>query len=243
MIEFELIFVDDGSTDKSADLVRKFAGSILSEKFKVRLIRFSRNFGHEAAMIAGIDHAAGDAVICMDADLQHPVGKIPEMISRFDEGYDIVTMIRLHNKGNSLAGNSFSSLFYWLFNALSKQKLQPRSSDFFLISSGVASILRSHYRERNRFLRGIIQTIGFRIATLSYDAPGRKAGKTSYSFLKLSSLTVRAITSFSQAPLRLGIWFGFLFSLLAIILGIYSLWVFPVRNKTTLRLYHHYPVP
>ncbi|HNZ69562.1 MAG: glycosyltransferase family 2 protein [Prolixibacteraceae bacterium] len=239
--DWEFLFVDDGSTDGSAEAIRRFREKELPG-CTIRMIRFSRNFGHEAAMIAGIDNATGDAVICMDADLQHPLEMVPEMINSYQKGFSIVTMNRNSNKGNSLAGNFFSSLFYGLINRLSSDKLQKNSSDFFLISKEVAQVLRNNYRERNRFLRGIIQIIGFSATSLEYDAPDRVAGKTKYSFLKLTRLTAQAITSFSNAPLYLGIWFGFLFSLLSLILGLYSLWIFffgemPPSGYTTIILF------
>jgi len=239
--EFELIFVDDGSSDGSGVVIHDFMKPDIP-RCTMKMIRFSRNFGHEAAMIAGIDHAAGDVVICMDADLQHPVELIPEMIARFEAGNSVVIMNRKINKGNSAAGNLFSSLFYFLINRLSAQKLQKNSSDFFLISRKVADILRKDFRERNRFLRGIIQTIGFSSSSITYSAPERISGKSKYSFLKLTKLTAQAITSFSNAPLYLGIWFGFFFSALSIILGIYSLWVYffgetPPSGYTTLVLF------
>lgn len=238
---WEFLFVDDGSKDRSAALVRAFRKEGVPDA-DIRLIRFSRNFGHEAAMIAGIDHATGEAVICMDADLQHPLEKIPEMITSFREGKAIVMMNRQANRGNSLAGNFFSSLFYGIINGLSKEHLQKNSSDFFLISREVAELLRNDFRERNRFLRGILQIIGFPLGTLNYEAPARKAGKTKYSFLKLTRLTARAITSFSNAPLYLGIWFGFVFALLSVTLGLYSLWVYffgqtPPSGYTTIILF------
>jgi glycosyltransferase involved in cell wall biosynthesis len=238
---FELIFVDDGSNDGSDSVIVGYRDMKIPH-CRVRLIRFSRNFGHEAAMIAGIDFATGEAVICMDADLQHPFELIPQMIARFEAGFGVVTMIRKSNRGNSLAGNFFSSFFYFLINKLSAYRLQKNGSDFFLISRQIADILKSNYRERNRFLRGIIQIIGFPATSVSYIAPERVAGKTKYSFLKLTSLTTRAITSFSNAPLHLGIWFGFFFSFFSIILGIYTLCVFffgktPPSGYTTIVLF------
>jgi polyisoprenyl-phosphate glycosyltransferase len=238
---FELIFVDDGSSDGSAGEIRRIQQN-LQFNLDIRLISLSRNFGHEAAMIAGIDHAEGEAILCMDADLQHPPEVIPEIISCFESGNDVVTMIRTKNEGTKRYSGFLSLMFYRLINKISPFRLQENASDFFLISKKVASVLRKDFRERNRFLRGIIQIVGFRSTSVSYKAPSRQTGKSSYSFLKLSALTLTAITSFSKAPLFLGIWFGLIFSLGSIILGFYSLWTYffgatPPSGYTTLILF------
>lgn len=238
----EWIFVDDGSHDGSAELIREFCRHFTSSGSGAYLIRFSRNFGHEAAMIAGIDHASGDAVICMDADLQHPLTLIPRMAETFSNGYEIISMVRSKNEGTRGIARMLSASFYPFLSKLSGQKLAGNASDFFLVSGKVATLLRSGYRERNRFLRGLIQTIGFRHTTLEYVAPARKAGNTKYSLRKLVTLTFQAVTSFSKAPLFLGIWFGFLFALISLILGLYTLIVYffgetPPSGYTTIVLF------
>jgi len=238
---FELIFVDDGSTDGSEQVIRSFPADD-SSNYRVRMIRFSRNYGHEAAMTAGIDHCRGDAVICMDADLQHPPELIREMIACFESGNDIVTMIRSRNNGLSSLSNRFSTLFYKIINLLSPVSLKENASDFFLISGKVAAILRSSFRERNRFLRGIVQTLGFPHTSIEYSAPARVAGKTKYPFLKLSAFTLQALVSFSKTPLFLGIWCGFIFGLFSVILALYTLWTYlsgtnPPSGYTTIVLF------
>lgn len=239
---FELIFVDDGSTDGSALIVRDFKNSFDQPRCRILLIRLSRNFGHEAAMIAGIDHSSGDAVICMDADLQHPVELIPEMILEFERGNQIINMIRRTNKGISGWSTFLSKSFYSIINCLSVNRLKENASDFFLISKKIAGILKHDFRERNRFLRGIIQVIGFKQTTIEFDAPPRLTGTTKYSFTKLMALTGRAVTSFSKSPLFLGIWFGFLFAAVSVLLGIYTLCVYlfgttPPSGYTTIVLF------
>jgi glycosyltransferase involved in cell wall biosynthesis len=238
---FELVFVDDGSMDGSDNVIRRIQQEPQTN-LDVTLISLSRNFGHEAAMISGIDHASGEAIICMDADLQHPPEVILEMLSCFESGMDVVTMIRTKIKGTKRPSGFLSILFYRLINKISPFRLQENASDFFLISKKVASILRKDFRERNRFLRGIIQIVGFRSASVTYTAPSRFTGKSKYSFLKLSALTLTAITSFSKTPLFLGLWFGFIFSLASIILGIYTLWTYffgvtPPSGYTTIILF------
>jgi len=242
VVEFEVIFVDDGSSDSSAKSIKTFIDNNVVNRHTLKLIRFSRNFGHEAAMIAGIDHAKGDAVICMDADLQHPLSMIPSMIGKFREGFEIVTMARKINYGNTNWQRFLSKNFYRLFNFLSKEKISDNSSDFFLVSGKVAEILRSNYREKTRFLRSIIQTVGFNHTSLEFDAPKRQAGKTKYSPARLLILSSEALTSFSKAPLYLGIWFGFIFAFFSILLGVYTIGVYffgetPPSGYTTIVLF------
>ena len=131
-MDYELIFVNDGSVDKSEEIIREFA----KKDDRVKALLFSRNFGHEAAMIAGIDYASGDYIVCMDADLQHPPGILKDIIFKFNEGYDIINMIRTSNTDAGLIKNITSSIFYSGINLLSKNKLEKNASDFFAISKG-----------------------------------------------------------------------------------------------------------
>ncbi len=231
---YELIFVDDGSSDGSGDILHPIA----EEDPNVRLISFSKNFGHEAAMLAGIDYSRGEAVICLDSDLQHPPAKIPEMLARWRDGFDVVNMVRTDRADANFLQKSNSRLFYRFTNLISDVQLAENASDFFLISKRVAAVLKTDFRERTRFLRGIVQLVGFPKTTLEYKAEERKAGHSKYSFFKLVKLSFSAISSFSKAPLRLGIFTGILFGLISLILIIYSLvmWIFetPVSGYTTL---------
>lgn len=176
--DYELIFVNDGSTDKSLDILHNIA----EQDECVKVISFSRNFGHEAAMIAGIDYAQGTGVICMDADLQHPLECIPIIINNFEQGYEIINMVRLENQSAGLIKNITSKLFYKTINILSDQaKFEENASDFFAISNQVANVLRHNFRDKNRFLRGYVQSVGFRKKTLEYVAAERAAGASHYS--------------------------------------------------------------
>ena len=213
--EYELIFVNDGSTDNSQQLIDEYAG----KDNRVKSIRLSRNFGHEAAMIAGIDYATGDAVICMDSDLQHPPSLIREMTERYNNGeFEVINMARNDTKKFSL-----SNLFYHTLNKLTPYKIEPNASDFFLISKRVADILRQDYRERVRFLRGIIQIIGFRRTTIEFKSPHRELGKSKYSISKLLSLSVTAIATLSKKPLQAGIYIGLLSGAFSLLLAVYSI--------------------
>lgn len=170
-------------------------------------------------MIAGIDHAAGEMIICMDSDLQHPPDMIPDIYSRFAKGdVDVINMIRKDRKTKVSSG-----LFYKMLNLISPYHLESNASDFFALSGRIATILREDYRERVRFLRGFIQIIGFKRATLEFTAPERKEGKSKYSFRKLFSLSVTAIATLSKLPLKIGIYLGLISGLFSIILAIYSI--------------------
>lgn len=233
----EIIYVDDGSADGS----RAILDSLATDIANIRAIHFSRNFGHEAAMIAGIDHAMGDAVVCMDADLQNPPAELAKMLDLYRQGYDIVTMVREDRADGGWTKRVTSKLFYRLMNRMSDTYLMPDASDFFLLSRRVCEVLRTDYRERSRLLRGMVQTVGFRTTSLTYKAPARAAGQSHYSLARLTRLALTSMASFSKAPLRLGIYAGLLFVLLSAVLLVYSLvmWIIdrPVGGYTTLIIF------
>lgn len=217
--DYELIFVNDGSRDESLNILREISGQ--DEKAKV--ISFSRNFGHEAAMIAGIDHAKGDAVVCMDADLQHPPECLAPIIEKMEEGYGVINMVRTQNKSAGLIKNITSAGFYWVINTLSDVKFQPNASDFFAVSRQAADVLRTNYREKVRFLRGYVQNIGFKKTTIEYEAQDRVAGESKYSIRKLFAFSINTIMCFSNLPLKLGIYAGIFAALMGVIVMIYTL--------------------
>jgi dolichol-phosphate mannosyltransferase len=169
-------------------------------------------------MLAGIDHATGDILICMDSDLQHPPALIPEMINRFRQGnVDVINMVRKKNT------SIFSAFFYKLIKIISPFNIEADASDFFLISKKIAKILKNNYRERVRFLRGFIQMLGFNKTTMLFDVGKRAEGESKYSFLKLLTLSFTAISTLSKLPLKLGIYIGFLSGIFGIVLSIYSI--------------------
>lgn len=219
----ELIFANDGSSDRSREILDEIAAA---NPF-VKVIHFSRNFGHEAAMIAGIDHATGDGIICMDADLQHPLECIPGIIEKFEEGYEVISMVRTANKSAGTIKNITSSAFYKLINALSEQaKFEENASDFFALSNRVAKVLKENYREKSRFLRGYVQSVGFKKTTLEYEAAERAGGVSHYSLKKLLKFSISTIVTFSDLPLKLGIYAGLCCSLLGFITLIYTIFTF-----------------
>ena len=235
--DFELLFVNDGSHDNSRQVLQQ----LMEKDQRVRVIHFSRNFGHEAAMLAGIDHCRGEAAVCMDSDLQHPPTLLPQMFEQYQQGKDVITMMRTERADGGASKHLSSRLFYHIINKISDAQLQPSASDFFLLSQRVINVLRSDYRERTRFLRGIIQIIGFEKASLTYEAPPRAAGESKYSLWKLLKFSFTAIASFSKTPLKIGIYSGLIFVLLSIVLIIYSLimWIVdtPVSGYTTLVIF------
>lgn len=222
---YELLFVNDGSVDSSADIIDRLA----EKDPHVKGVFFSRNFGHESAMLAGIDYAEGDYIICMDADLQHPVACIPKMLKLFREGTDVISMVRTSNKDAGLVKNLTSPLFYKLINALSDDKMEENASDFFGISARVARVLRENFRENVRFVRGYIQNMGFKRCVMEYAAADRVAGESKYSIKKLMRFSMNTIMCFSDVPLKAGIPAGIITGILAFICFIVTL-VFWIRD-------------
>ena len=215
---YEIIFVNDGSTDGSRSTLFKLS----RDDENVKVIHFSRNFGHEAAMIAGIDYASGDYIVCMDSDLQHPPTLLPEIIRKFDSGFDIINMVRTENKSAGILKNITSAGFYKVINKVSDMKLVSNASDFFGISKRVADILRNNYREKTRFLRGYVQNVGFNTTNIEYEARKRYACESKYSIKKLFRFSMNTIMTFSNLPLKLGMYAGGMAAFLAIIMMIYT---------------------
>ena len=217
--DYELLFVNDGSRDGSQDILDRMAAS----DSRVRVISFSRNFGHEAAMIAGLDYSRGDGIICMDADLQHPPECIPDILAKFEEGYQVINMVRTKNRTAGLVKNITSSGFYWLINRISDVHFEANASDFFAVSRHVAQVLKNSYREKVRFLRGYVQNVGFKKTAIEYEARARVAGESKYSIKKLFVFSINTILCFSNMPLKLGIYAGIFSALLGLAVMIYPL--------------------
>ena len=216
----EILFVDDGSTDRSPLILDRLA---LEYPELVKVIHFSRNFGHEAAMTAGLDYASGDFLIFMDADLQHSPELIPKMLEKYEEGFHVVSMVRTKNSSAGILKNLSSAAFYWVLNHLSPLHFEANASDFFGISSAVQQVLKKYYREKVRYLRGYVQSVGFSKTKIEYEAGVRQGGKSHYSLRKLWAFSRNTLLSFSNLPLKLGIFASVCSMFLGILLLVYTL--------------------
>ena len=208
---YEIILVDDGSTDSTWKIIVN-----LSAKDKeIKGIKLSRNFGHQAALEAGLKLSSGKAIIMMDCDAQHPAEIIPKLIDKWEEGYDIVNTKRIDSADVGLVKKITGRLFYWTINKISTIHLEQGSADFRLISFKVAKELNK-LTEKDKFYRGLINWVGYKTDTIEYHAKDRLYGKSSYSFGKMLALARVGLTSFSMLPLKLILVFGIMLSVLGI---------------------------
>lgn len=201
--DYEIIFVNDGSTDNSLlEILR------LTEKNpKIRSLDFSRNFGKEPATSAGCHVARGDAVITIDADLQHPTTLIPTFLDRWEQGAEVVYTVRKKTEGASIMKRLTSAVYYWLFNKISEVQTEPRSTDFRLMDKKVIEVFRQ-FPERERMFRGMIDWMGYHRVKVEFTAAERKHGTAAYSYRRLFRLAMNSFTSFSLLPLRFAGYFG-----------------------------------
>ncbi len=220
--QFLIYYVDDGSKDETPRLLRNLAG----QDPRIRILTLSRNFGHQAALTAGLDHAEGEIVISMDADGQHPPELIPEMIALIRQGYDIVQTQRLDEAQPASFKKWSSALFYRLINLMSGTEILPGAADFRALSRQAVEALKA-MPEYHRFLRGMVAWIGYRTVILPYHPRQRLAGRSKYSLRKMIRLAMDAIFSFSLVPLYIGISLGILFLFLAVLEMAYvlSFWI------------------
>ena len=214
--QFELIFVDDGSTDVSLDKIKQLA----QQDQRVKFLSFSRNFGHEAASTAGLDVTSGDAVILMDGDLQDPPELIPEFIRQWRSGFDVVYAQRRGRTAEPLLIRATSHFFYRLLNSLVGVEIPLDTGDFRLMDQRVVMDFR-RCQEQNRFVRGLLSWVGYRQKAVPFDRQGRKSGKTKYNCLRRLLLALDAITSFSIIPLRISLVLGFVVVLFSLLGGLY----------------------
>ena len=206
----EYIFVDDGSEDDTLDLIEQKA---VADK-RIKCISLSRNFGHQNALMAGMQHCKGNIIVIMDADLQHPPSMIPQMLKEIENGYDLVQTKRVITKDINAGKSILSSLFYTFINAISDTKIEKGVADFKAFNRKVLEGILQ-FDERELFLRGIFSWIGFKTTTLPFEAPARQFGKTKYSWGQMFSLALKGTTSFGFKPLRIALLVGSIVSLLA----------------------------
>jgi len=214
--DVEIIYIDDGSADGTGALLE----SIASSDGRVIPLFLSRNFGHQAALTAGLDHAKGDVIISMDSDGQHPPAMLAQMIDLIEHGYDIVQTQRIESTTQPFLKRSTSTFFYKIINKISGTYIQPNSADFRAMSRQALDGLRS-MPEYHRFLRGMIAWMGYKSIILPYEEPVRTAGVSKYSFGKMVRLASDAVFSFSLVPLYIGLSIGGLFIILALVQMIY----------------------
>ena len=218
-IPFEIIFVDDGSGDGTWDRVK----SVSRDDPHVKAVRLSRNFGHQYALLAGLSHAAGDAVITMDADLQHPPAVILELVGAWRQGKKIVHTIRRDPGTLPVFKRASSALFYRVFSLLSGVKIRHGMADFRLLDRQVVESVLS-FREGGLFLRGIVQWVGYPSAEVVFESRDRLSGTTKYSRRRMWAFAWNSITSFSVVPVRMGVYLGLITSALAFAELAYAVW-------------------
>ena len=209
-VPLELVLVDDGSSDGTAKIVDDLAAS----DPRVRVVRLSRNFGHQTAITAGLDHARGDAVVMIDADLQDPPEVINDLLAKWSEGADVVYAVRQRRDGETRFKLATASLFYRLMSRVSSIELEPDAGDFRLMGRQALDGLLS-MRERSRYLRGMTVWVGFTQAAVPYQRDARYAGETKYTLRRMLAFSLDAISSFSHLPLQAATVLGFLFSFIA----------------------------
>lgn len=224
--DFELIFVDDGSSDSTPLLL-----DVLTQRDeRVRALLLARNFGHQVALTCGLDYAAGDAVITMDGDMQHPPDLLPLLIAKWEEGFQVVQTIRKTTEGVPWFKNFTSGMFYKLMNAMSKVHVQEGGSDFRLMDKNVVKSFR-RFRERARFIRGMVGAIGYRQVQIEFVAPKRFAGKSKFSVRRMMHFALDGITAYSKLPLRMAFYIGMVFSFVSFCIAVHVIYIKVFTNE------------
>ncbi|HEX5585694.1 MAG TPA: glycosyltransferase family 2 protein [Acidimicrobiia bacterium] len=213
-LRFEIVFVNDGSTDGSLEVLRE----IVAKDPRARVVDLSRNFGHQVALSAGVDHARGDAVVVIDSDLQDPPEVIPEMVERWRKGFKVVYGVRTSRSGETRFKLFTSNVYYGLIDRISEVPLPRQAGDFRLLDRAVVDVL-ARMPERNRYVRGMVAWVGFPQSAVEYERDPRYAGETKYTLRRMVRLGLDGLTSFSERPLRLATQLGLVVTVLAFLLG------------------------
>lgn len=224
---YEIIFVNDGSRDRTAHIINEFC----EKDGQIRLIDFSRNFGHQVAITAGMDHATGEMIVVIDADLQDPPELIPKMVEKYREGYDVVYGVRATRNGESFFKKATASIFYRFLNKMTDMDIPLDTGDFRLIGRNVCDALKL-VNERNRYVRGLISWLGFSQTGLTFNRDKRFAGETKYPLKKMVRFAFDAISSFSYKPLKLASYFGFIISAVSFIYLLIVVYEGAFTNRT-----------
>ena len=224
-MDYELIYVNDGSKDRTDELIRELA----EKDSHVRAITFARNFGHQTAITCGMDFARGDAVITMDGDMQHPPELIPLLLEKWKDGYDIVQTIRTSTEDSGFIKKITSAGYYKVINSISKTPVTPGGSDFRLMNRKSLDVFL-RFREHARFIRGIVGGLGFKQTTIKFEAPARHAGVSKFSMNKMLHFAIDGILTNSTTPLRAAFYAGAVSGFIGILLILHVLYSYLVGN-------------
>jgi glycosyltransferase involved in cell wall biosynthesis len=217
---YEVIFIDDGSSDQSLPRIE----ALRAQDTNVHYLQFSRNYGHQHALKAGLDHARGAAVISLDADLQHPPALIADMVQLWRQGAEVVYTRRNDKQNVGLFKKLSAKAFYWLANRLSEVPIEEGTADFRLLDRKVVDAIKT-FKESHLFLRGLIPTLGFKQVALDYEPAVRYSGQSKYSLGKMFHFAINGITSSSAKPLYFSIYLGLFFAFLAFVYGCYAIYI------------------
>lgn len=218
---FEILVVDDGGTDRTLEVIEELA----STKDNFFYIEFSRNFGHQPALKAGLDLAKGDCVISLDADLQHPPEMFKQMLEKWEEGYEVVYTRRKEDKRQSIKKRKTSLYFYKLLNSLSDLEIEPGTADFRLLDRCAVDVFKN-FKENDLFVRGLVKWLGFKQFAIDYIPEARFAGASKYNAKRMMRLAIHGVTSLSVKPLHTAVYLGFFFSFISILYVPYVLYAF-----------------
>ena len=217
--DYEIIF----AADRSPDQTHQILDAIAATNARVKVLHLSNRFGHQMSLLAGIDHAQGDAIVMMDSDLQHPPGLIPELVRKHEEGFDLVLTLRQYAEDSGMIRAWASTLFYRVINVLSDIPIAPNAADYRLISRQVADVFRTQIRERNQFIRGLVGWVGFASCYVPFEVQERAGGKSKYSIRRLLHFAIDGVVSFSKKPLQMFLVLGLLIAGLALLHAAYTI--------------------